>query len=88
MNKTQLIDVIQKELGPEATKQAAADALNATLAAIIKSVAKEKVQLVGFGSFETKNRPARKGRNPRTGETMEIPASSTVTFKPSSSIKG
>lgn len=88
MNKTQLIDVIQKELGPEATKQAAADALNATLAAIIKSVAKEKVQLVGFGSFETKNRPARKGRNPRTGETMEIPASSTVTFKPSSTIKG
>ena len=82
MNKTQLIDAIQKELGPDATKKCAADALNATLAAISKAVATEKVQLVGFGTFETKNRPA------RTGETLTIPASSVVTFKASSSLKG
>ena len=88
MNKTQLIDAIQKELGPDATKKCAADALNATLAAIPKAVATEKVQLVGFGTFETKERPARTGRNPRTGGTITIPACKVVTFKASSSLKG
>lgn len=88
MNKTQLIDAIQKELGPDATKKCAADALNATLAAITKAVATEKVQIIGFGTFETKTRPARTGRNPRTGETMTIPASRVVCYKASSSLKG
>lgn len=88
MNKTQLIDAIQKELGSDATKKCAADALNATLTAITKAVATDKVQLVGFGTFETKTRPARTGRNPRTGATISIPASSTVTFKASASLKG
>ena len=88
MNKTHLIDAIQKELGPAATKKCAAAALNATLAAISKAVATEKVQLVGFGTFETKTRPARTGRNPRTGETMTIPASTVVSFKASSALKG
>ena len=87
MNKTQLIDVIKNILGPEATQKCAAAALNATLTAISQSVAKEKVQLIGFGTFETKKRPARTGRNPRTGETMKIAASKVVCFKPSSSLK-
>ncbi len=87
MNKTQLIDVIQDLLGPDATRKCATAALNATLTAITQSVAKEKVQLIGFGTFETKKRPARSGRNPRTGETMQIPASEVVTFKPSSTLK-
>ncbi len=88
MNKTQLIDVIKDILGPEATHKCAAAALNATLTAITKSVAKEKVQLIGFGTFETKKRPARTGRNPRTGATMKIAASKVVSFKPSSALKG
>lgn len=88
MNKTQLIDAVKQELGEGATKACAAKALEATLSAITKAVATEKVQIIGFGTFETKKRPARTGRNPRTGETMEIPASSVVSFKPSASLKG
>lgn len=88
MNKTQLIDAIKQELGEGATKQCAAKALEATLKAITTAVATEKVQIIGFGTFETKKRPARTGRNPRTGEAMEIPASSVVSFKASSSLKG
>ncbi len=88
MNKTELIKVIREELGEEATKQCAVRALNATINAIVKTVAKEKVQIAGFGTFETKTRAARKGRNPRTGEAMQIAASKSVTFKPSSSLKG
>lgn len=88
MNKTQLIDAIRAELGEGATTKCAAAALNATLTAITKAVATEKVQLVGFGTFETKKRPARTGRNPRTGEAVQIPASTAVTFKASSSLKG
>ena len=88
MNKTQLIDAVKQELGEGATKACAAKALEATLKAITTAVATEKVQIIGFGTFETKKRPARTGRNPRTGETMEIPASSVVSFKASSSLKG
>lgn len=88
MNKTQLIDAIKQELGADATKQCAAKALDATLKAITKAVATEKVQIIGFGTFETKKRPARTGRNPRTGKSIEIPASSVVSFKASSSLKG
>ncbi len=87
MNKTQLIAVIKDLLGEDATQKCAAAALNATLTAITQSVAKEKVQLIGFGTFETKKRPARTGRNPRTGATMQIAASEVVTFKPSSALK-
>ena len=87
MNKTQLIDAIQKELGPDATKKCAADALNATLAAISKAVATEKVQLVGFGTFETKERPARTGRNPHTRQAVSIPATRVPSFKPSKNLK-
>ena len=87
MNKTELIKVIREELGEEATKQCAVRALNATINAIVKTVAKEKVQIAGFGTFETKTRAARKGRNPRTGETIQIPASKSVAFKPSGTLK-
>ncbi|MDO4221959.1 MAG: HU family DNA-binding protein [Akkermansia sp.] len=88
MNKTQLINVVREELGPDATRQCAVRALNATISAIIKTLAKEKVQIAGFGTFETKTRSARKGRNPRTGEPMQIPACKSVGFKPSGALKG
>ena len=88
MNKTQLINAIRHELGEDATIKAATAALNATLAAITKAVAAEKVQIQGFGTFETKQRAARTGRNPLTGKAVKIPASSVVSFKPSASLKG
>lgn len=87
MNKAQLIKVIREELGPEATRQCAERALNATLKAIIKSVANEKVQIVGFGTFQTKSRAAHTGRNPRTGESIQIAASRSVSFKPATTLK-
>lgn len=87
MNKTQLVDCIQAKLGTDATKKSAETALKAVLDAISESVKKDKVQLVGFGTFEMKTRAARTGRNPQTGEEMPIPASSTLAFKPSSTFK-
>ena len=48
----------------------------------------KKVQIIGFGTFEVKKRAKRTGRNPKTGEAMEIPASKSVGFKPSSVLKG
>lgn len=88
MNKTQLVNCIQAKLGEDATKKCADAALSAVLGAIADAVkGGEKVQLIGFGTFEMKTRPERIGRNPQTGKEMTIPASSTLAFKPSSSFK-
>ena len=88
MNKAQLIEAIQKQMGPETTKKAAEEALNAVVEAIKEGVQKdEKVQIVGFGTFVLKTRSARTGRNPKTGEPLEIAESRTVGFKASSSLK-
>lgn len=87
MNKTQLVDCIQAKLGEGATKRCAEVALAAVLSSIADAVRTEKVQLIGFGTFEMKTREARTGRNPRTGAEMKIPASSTLSFKPSASFK-
>jgi DNA-binding protein HU-beta len=88
MNKAELIEAIQTALGPEATKRSADEALDAVLSAIIKGVKKDKkVQIIGFGTFEVKQRAARSGRNPKTGEAMQIAASKSVGFKPSSALK-
>ncbi len=87
MNKTQLVDCIQAKLGEGATRKCAEAALSAVLESISESVRKEKVQLIGFGTFEMKSRAARMGRNPQTGAAMKIAASSTLSFKPSSAFK-
>ena len=88
MNKAELIEAVQKALGPDTTKRAADEAVEAVLDAIAKGVKKDnKVQLIGFGTFEVKTRAARRGRNPKTGETMPISASQSVGFKPSSALK-
>ena len=88
MNKSELVEAIQKSLGADATKRSAEDALAAVLDGIAKGVKKdEKVQLIGFGTFSVKKRAARMGRNPKTGEAMKIKASKTVGFKCSSSLK-
>lgn len=81
MNKQDLIRIIANN--SELTQRDVSVMLDSTLDAIVSAVAAgEKVQLVGFGSFEAKERPARIGRNPRTGEEIEIPASTVPTFHP------
>ncbi len=88
MNKGELIEAVQKKLGSEATKRLAEDALAAVLESIEEGVkSDQKVQIIGFGTFEVKNRAARMGRNPKTGEAMQISASKSVGFKPSSTLK-
>ena len=80
MNKTELINAIAAGAG--LTKADAAKALNATTAAIAEAVKTgDKVALVGFGTFAPAERPARTGKNPRTGEVIEIPAKKVVKFK-------
>jgi DNA-binding protein HU-beta len=87
MNKAELIDLVQKNLGGETSKRAAADSVEAVLAAISKGVKGGSVQLIGFGTFKVAKRAARTGRNPKTGEAMKIKASKTVRFVPSSALK-
>lgn len=86
MNKTDLIAEVAVRAG--LSKKDAEKALNATLDAITAALAAgEKVQLVGFGGFEVKAREARVGRNPRTKETIEIPASKLPVFKAGKALK-
>jgi DNA-binding protein HU-beta len=89
MNKSELVEAVQNSLGKDATKRCAEDALAAVLESIANGVRKDgKVQLIGFGTFDVKHRAARMGRNPKTGEAMQIKASKTVGFKASSNLKG
>ena len=86
MNKTELIAEIACKAG--ISKKDAEKALAATVETITESVVKgDKVQLVGFGSFELKCRPARVGRNPKTKEAIEIPASRVPVFKAGKAFK-
>ncbi len=86
MNKSDLVNKIASKTG--LTKKDSDKALNATLEAISQALKKkEKVQLVGFGTFETRKRAARKGRNPATGKEMKIPASTVPAFKPGKALK-
>ena len=86
MNKTELIAAVAQNAGM--AKKDAERAVNAMVDAITQSLVKgEKVQLSGFGIFEVKEREARVGRNPRTKETIEIPATRTPVFKASKALK-
>ena len=86
MNKTELIAAIATKSG--LSKKDAEKALSATLDAVSEALAAgDKVQLVGFGSFETKERNARVGRNPRTKEEIQIPASRVASFKVGKALK-
>jgi len=70
------------------SKEKAADVLNAILEQIGVAVSRaEPVNLIGFGSFTPKTRAARKGKNPKTGAVIDIPESSTVSFKPGKALK-
>ena len=86
MNKSELIAAMAAKTGE--TKKDAEIALDAMIAAITASLKKgDKVQLVGFGSFEVKKRAARKGRNPQTKEEIKISASKSPVFKPGKAFK-
>lgn len=86
MNKTELIGEVAEKSG--LTKKEAERALTAVLETVSAAMAAgDKVQLVGFGTFETKQREARSGRNPKTGEAIEIPASTMPVFKAGKALK-
>ena len=86
MNKAELIAAIAAKTGD--TKKAAEASVNAFVEAVTESLVKgDKVQLVGFGSFEVRKRAARKGRNPRTKEEIKIPASKAPVFKAGKALK-
>lgn len=86
MNKTELIAAAAQNAG--VTKKDAERVVNAAIDAITAALVKgEKVQVSGFGIFEVRDREARTGRNPRTKETVEIPASRTPAFKASKALK-
>ena len=86
MNKGELIAALAAKTGK--TKKDSEVALNAVLDVIAENIAKdEKVQLIGFGTFEAKTRPARVARNPRTGEAVKIPAGKAPVFKAGKALK-
>ena len=86
MNKTELIAEIAAKAG--LAKKDAEKAVNTMMDVISDAMAAgEKVQLVGFGSFETKKREARVGRNPKTQEAIDIPASCVPVFKAGKALK-
>ncbi|MDO4939793.1 MAG: HU family DNA-binding protein [Lachnospiraceae bacterium] len=86
MNKVELVEAVAKQTG--LSKKDAEAALKAVIATTTKALVKgDKVQLVGFGTFETSKRPARKGRNPKTGEEMKIKACKAPKFKPGKALK-
>ena len=86
MNKTELVAAVAEKTG--LTKKAAADAIEAVFAAIGDTMQKkEKVQLIGFGTFQTSERKARTGKNPRTGEAVKIAACTVPAFKAGKGLK-
>jgi DNA-binding protein HU-beta len=86
MNKAELITYVADKA--KITKKAANAAVDAFIEAVKTSLKKGKeVRLVGFGTFGVKKRKARKGRNPRTGEVIKIPAQKVPFFRPSSELK-
>ncbi|GLT19584.1 transcriptional regulator [Vibrio zhanjiangensis] len=86
MNKSSLIDAVAKHAN--LTKKQAGMAIESMTEAISHALANgDEVTLVGFGSFKTTHRAARAGRNPKTGETLEIKASTVPAFKPGKALK-
>ncbi|MBP7331997.1 MAG: DNA-binding protein HU [Firmicutes bacterium ADurb.Bin373] len=86
MNKAELISSVAEQA--ELSKKDSEKAVNAVLGAIGKALGKgDKVQLVGFGTFEIRERAARKGRNPQTGEEISIAAARVPVFKAGKSLR-
>lgn len=86
MNKGELVSAIAKEA--DVTKEVASKTLDATIAAVTKALkVGDSVTLVGFGTFQVKERSAREGRNPKTGEPIKIAASKVPSFKAGKGLK-
>ena len=86
MNKSQIADRLVARMG--LSSPAAGGAVNAVFETIGEALAKnEEVRIAGFGTFSTKHRPARTGRNPRTGEAVSIPASVAPAFRAGKALK-
>lgn len=86
MNKTELIAKVAE--ATEMTKKEATQSVEAVLQVISEALSSgDKVQLIGFGNFEVRERAARKGRNPQTGEEIDIPASKVPAFRPGKQLK-
>ena len=86
MNKGELLDTVADKAG--VSKKVADAVVSATIEAIMEAVANgDKVTLVGFGSFEPRDRKQREGRNPKTGETMTIPATTVPAFSAGKAFK-
>ncbi|MBR4639361.1 MAG: HU family DNA-binding protein [Butyrivibrio sp.] len=86
MNKTELVDAIAKETG--LAKKDSEKAVKAFTETVSKELKKKgKVQLVGFGTFETAKRAARTGKNPQTGAAIKIPAATVPKFKAGKALK-
>lgn len=86
MNKVELVSAIAKETG--LTKKDSEAAVKAFVKVVSASLAKgQPVQLIGFGTFDVGKRPARTGRNPKTGETIKIAAAKTPKFKAGKALK-
>ncbi len=90
MNKSELVQALANETDmTKAEAQRTVDALFNTKEGILASALKkgERVQITGFGTFETRKRKARTGRNPRTGEEIKIGATTSPTFRPGKALK-
>lgn len=86
MNKSQLVDAVAQKTGQSGS--AAGESVAAVIEAITEAlVAGDKVTIPGFGTFETRERSARTGRNPQTGEPIEVAASTVPAFKAGSDLK-
>ena len=86
MNKTDLVNAVAEQSG--LSKKDAGKAVEAVFASITETLTKgDKVQLIGFGNFEVRERAARNGRNPQTGKEIKIPASKVPAFKAGKGLK-
>ncbi|UDF14938.1 non-specific DNA-binding protein Hbs [Bacillus pumilus] len=86
MNKTELINAVAE--ASELSKKDATKAVDSVFDTILDALKSgDKIQLIGFGNFEVRERSARKGRNPQTGAEIEIPASKVPAFKPGKALK-
>ncbi|PGT89971.1 HU family DNA-binding protein [Bacillus thuringiensis] len=86
MNKTELINAVAEKA--ELTKKDATKSVDAVFDSILEALKTgDKVQLIGFGNFEVRERAERKGRSPQTGEELLIPATKVPAFKPGKSLK-
>jgi len=88
MNKAELVKEVQKLLGAETSKAATERAVEAVLLAVRRGLKRDReVAIVGFGTFQTAVRPARRGFNPHTKKPMKIPAVRTIRFKPGNELR-